>query len=43
MGTPKIENGKILLGDRQPYVGAGTIAKYKAYTYTAGGLVAASE
>ena len=28
MGTPKIENGKILLGDRQPYVGAGTIAKF---------------
>ena len=43
MGTPKVENAKILLGDSQPYIGAFTMPKYKAYTYTAGGLVAAQD
>ena len=46
MGTPRIEDGMILLGDAQQYLGdaqqyegAATIPRYRVYTYTKGGLV----
>ena len=39
MGTPRIEDRRILLGDAQEYQGAGTIPRYKSYTYTKGGLI----
>ena len=39
MGHPRIEDRKILVGDAQEYQGAGTIPRYKSYTYTTGGLI----